>query len=344
MKFNKKRREIKRETKETFLNKITLFSVAISGGLVGIFFIFVSIKYSDKSYAMVMSSIGQTVIAVSFSSLLLEWFGYVNYTRKRMCEILAEDAVIQVLDVKRKKELKSALIKDIYMPNQELEENNIATIVDNEMDKVLRGYYYKEYILYIDASVKSCNDTKYIEKNIRTTFTAKSVKGDKCCVERILSSYLEPLEGCDLPSVELKKLSINQNDIDVSSIKLDEEDKSNDDGESYSQAFILDGTSMKDFEKDLTFNDTIDVDVEYITRVNIDDLVFTHQIDRACKHYCIHFNVNPNEFEPIMEGFGFMSLGNRKRQREVRTHNGVMLRFLDWILPGDGAMVVLKKK
>lgn len=45
-----------------------------------------------------------------------------------MCEILIEDEVINVLDLNRKKELKSALIKNIYMnnaPQLQDEENNL---------------------------------------------------------------------------------------------------------------------------------------------------------------------------------------------------------------------------
>ncbi|MDE7425672.1 MAG: hypothetical protein K2N51_18590, partial [Lachnospiraceae bacterium] len=92
------------------------------------------------------------------------------------------------------------------------------------------------------------------------------------------------------------------------------------------------------------FDDTIYIDMEYSTIVGMDDLLYSHQIDKACKHYCMHFNVKPDEFDMIVVGFGFMSLGNTKRQRCVKTNNGYMLRFLDWILPGDGVSVVLKEK
>lgn len=341
---NKKKQENrKREKKEYVINKIALFGLAIIGSLLGIILIIISSK-ADENFKGALNSVGQTVIAISFSSLLLEWFGYVNYTRKRMCEILAEDEVIKVLDIKRKKELKSALIKDIYTPNSELEENNIATIVDDEMDNVLRGYYYKEYIVYIDASIVNVDDIEILQKNIRTTFTAKSVKGDKCRIERLISTYLEPLQKCDLKSVKIKKLVINQEEIDIDKVTIEETEVSSEDGSSYSKAYLLNGDATKQLKEKLSFTDTIDVDIEYITRVNIDDLVYSHQIDKACKHYCIHYNVKNEDFDIMLEGFGFMSLGNKKRQRAIRTNSGVMLRFLDWILPGDGIMVVLKRK
>ena len=116
--------------KEMFFNKISLWGVGVVGILVGIVLILISyhINFKDDVNS-VIQMIGQTVISISVSSLLLEWFGYVNYTQKRMCEILAEDEVINILDMKRKRELKSALIKNIYMPNANFEENNIPVIV-----------------------------------------------------------------------------------------------------------------------------------------------------------------------------------------------------------------------
>lgn len=61
----------------------------IIGSLVGLVIILLSKEFKDFASTLIM--IGQTIISISFSSLLLEWFGYVNYTRKRMCEILAEN-------------------------------------------------------------------------------------------------------------------------------------------------------------------------------------------------------------------------------------------------------------
>ena len=117
----------KESKKETIFNKISLFGFSICGSLIGFILIILSSHFQKTQETLQI--VGQTIMSISISSLLLEWFGYVNYTRKRMCEILAEDEVIKILDMNRKKELKSALIKNIYMPNIKVEdENNIATI------------------------------------------------------------------------------------------------------------------------------------------------------------------------------------------------------------------------
>lgn len=337
---------ISKRKKEEIFNKISLFAFSIIGCLAGILLIVIAPKIQLLSnHKSTVKTIGQTIISISFSSLLLEWFGYVNYTRKRMCEILAEDEVIKVLDLKRKKELKSALIQDIYMPGKHIDENTIVNVIDKELDNILSDYYYEEFIYYIDCTKIEKNNTAYIQKDIRITFTAKTLKKKKVIFDSLISTYLEPIDiDEELKPLKLRKLIINNADY-TKKFKDEISNKENSANlkDIYSRYYCLD-KSNKELAKIMTFKDRIYVDMEYSTIVNIDDLVFSHQIDRACKHYCIHFNADNNDFDLLIEGFGFMSLGKHDKERIVKTNNGYMLRFLNWILPGDGAIVVLKNK
>lgn len=345
----------KRETSETKLNKYAINFVAVAVILIGITLVIVPIYLDSKSilygFKEILSTFGQILIAFAAGSMLLEWFGYVNYTRKRMCEILSDDEVLNVLTTKRKKELKSAILHNLYMPNKTLEENNIATIVDDEMDMVLRGYYYEEFISYIDASIIKDKDKKeLIKKDIRITLSAKTVKGEKCTLNSLISTYLEPLNtkkdknGNSIVPLKLNKLKVNgKNVTDKFKDKLQNIDNNEDLKDIYPKRYLL-NKKTKGFKKEMTFTDSIFIDMEYTTIVGINDLVYSYQIDKACKHFCLHFNVNPDEFDLMIQGFGFMSIGREQRQRTIRTNNGYMLRFLDWILPGDGAIVVLRKK
>lgn len=326
--------------KEEFFNKVSLLGTGIIGSLFGLVIILMSKEFKDFESTLIM--IGQTIISISFSSLLLEWFGYVNYTRKRMCEILAENDVINILDMNRKKELKSALIKNIYMynaPNLQNEENNISTIIDNEMDNILRDYYFDEYIIYIDASIFKHNNKKYVKKKMRHTFTAKTTNMQKCLLETPVNTYINPPDNT-LKGFEITAFSVNGNPQDISKWNITEEDNNKEMKDTYPKHYSLKNIIAEN-KKLFSFNEHIDVDFEYTTIVDIDDLVYTYQINKACKHFCIHYNA-PKEYKILMEGFGFMSTGNSQRQRLVETESGCMLRFLDWILPGNGVIIVLQ--
>ena len=99
---NKKQREEKR------LNVAAILEGGILGIVIGIvLLLFPSENVTLKS---TLVTIGQLLISIAFGSMLLEWFGYVKYTQQRMCEILCEDEVLNVLSTKRKRELSGSLL------------------------------------------------------------------------------------------------------------------------------------------------------------------------------------------------------------------------------------------
>lgn len=338
--FRKIKKKYKKDV-EKILNRAAIISYAVIGCLVGFLCIVSSEKFGDLS--SVISNLGSLIVSISSGSLLLELFGYVNYTRKRMCEVLCEDEVIKVLDIERKKELKSALIKNIYMnnaPELQNEENNISTIMDDEMDNILQEYYFEEYIMYIDVSVEEYEGKKYFKKKIRQTFTAKTVNKQECVLKSPISTYLKPPKNRE--ALQISRFVINNEELNCDSWKLTTEDNNDELKSTYTKKYSMDEI-IKENKIKFSFNEKIDVDFEYYTLVDIEDNVFSYQIQNACKHFCIHINV-PSEYKIIVEGFGFMSLGNNKKQRLIETENGCMLRFLDWILPGNGVMAVFQRK
>ncbi|MCH5256514.1 MAG: hypothetical protein J1D87_04435 [Lachnospiraceae bacterium] len=338
---SKKRTNLeKRERAEVFFNRFSLILVAVLLILLGVGLVFLSVDIKNNSnhllynYADAISSVGQILLALSLSSLMVEWFGYVNYTRKRICEVLAENDVLNVLDIKRKKELKSALISNIYMPDKKLGDNNIVNVLDAEFDNILKDYFYEEYIVYVDYNIVEIEEKKYIEKIIRRTSTVSTINGQETFFSNVLDIMAQPVLG--EKTVQLEFLKINNKiikDIDISSEDVNEEA-----GHNYSKRFYIDTNPI---ENKLHFVDKLDIDVLYKTYVSINDRVYTHRVSKPCKHYCIHLNVHNPEYDITVLGFGFMSLGNKNRRRVVKSKTGCMLRFLDWILPGDGVTAVL---
>lgn len=284
----------------------------------------------------VISNFGSLVVSISSGTFLLELFGYVNYTRKRMCEILCEDDVLNVLTVDRKRELKTALLNNLYMPNKDLGDNNIVQVIDNEMDNILKDYYYKEYIMYVDIGITEINGIKYIRKEIKKTYEAETINNQNCTIDNLLKIQITPIEGCE--PVELNYLYINNKQIN--DIKLEKNDNYNEVGNHYDAVYYID---VNKIQEDLRFNESISVDIKYTTMTEVTDKIFSNQIEKPCKHYCIHFNYDSN-MELDIVGFGFMTSGNKEKKRVVKTKHGHMLRFLTWILPGDGVMAVITTK
>lgn len=332
----------KKEKAEIFFNRFFLVTLSLLISLVGILIITFSDNFGN--YENIFITVAQLLISVSVGSTLLEWFGYVNYSRKRMSEILISDDVLSVLNLKRKRELKTLLLKNIYMynaPKLQNEENNILTIIDKEMDNILKDYYFDEYIIYTDVSILEQNGRKYIKKKFRHTFKAKTINRKKCILYTPINTYLKPPDD-NIKAFDLKSFKINGDQIDISNWVVEELDNNEEMKNIYSKHYTFKDIIAKN-KKSFTFKDELNIDFEYITIVEIEDLVYTYQIGRPCKHFCIHFNA-PEQYKILMEGFGFMSIDNAQRQRYVETENGCMIRFLDWILPGDGIIAVLQNK
>ncbi|MGN0496059.1 MAG: hypothetical protein ACI4GW_07520 [Lachnospiraceae bacterium] len=335
--FLQKKKKDTKHTEEKSLNTMANLGVCLVVFIFGIILILFSnhIQSTEmKTWSTLSNTIGSLLVSTACGSLLLEWFGYINYTKKRMCEILSENEVLKVLSKQRKRELKTAILNDLYMPNKDLGENNIVSVIDDEMDDILKDYYYNEFIMYIDISIVKRDGKSYIKKSIRKTYEAETINNNKCSLRQVLSTQINKVDGIN--PIEVKELIINQEKIE--DIKIKSSSNIEDQRNHYDKIFYIDTSKFKD---KLEFDDKIFVDLKYETYADITDIVYSHQINRPCKHYCVHFNYSKGIDVDIV-GFGFMSNDNREKTRVVETKNGRMLRFMNWILPGDGVMAALK--
>lgn len=262
-----KKKAARRSKKERDINFFAIISEGAFGIALGV--VLLLLPVGNEKLESIVGSIGQLIISVSAGSLLLEWFGYVNYTKKRMCEILSENEVLEVLSTKRKKDLKTAILNNLYMPNKELGENNIVSVIDSEMDNILKDYYYKEYIMYVDINVERVNGKKYIKKVIRKTFCAETINNKACEIEQILETQINPVQG--EKTVMLDSLYINgekETGIVVKTV-----DNTEDDGNHYDKLFYADVESIRN---KLKFDDTISLDMTYTTYTEINDSYFAY--------------------------------------------------------------------
>ena len=204
---------------------------------------------------------------------------------------------------------------------------------------VLKDYYYKEYIMYVDINIIETQGKKYIKKEIKKTYTAETINNQDCAIDNLLEIQITPINKEDTAAtVNLNHLYIN-NEL-ITNVQLKTRSNNEDIENHYDKVYFIDIDDIKD---KLKFKQDITIDIKYTTMTEITDKIFSHQIEKPCKHYCIHFNYDSN-IELDIVGFGFMTAGNKNKKRVVKTQHGHMLRFLTWILPGDGVMAVINIK
>lgn len=296
-------------------------------------------------------SVGQVLVSTGITSVLFEWFGYVKYAQQRLSEVLSEKAVLNVLTLERKKELKKDLMMDIYLGNSENQgANDLVALIDEQMDSILKDYYYDEYITYVDTTFEEIKGKRFIKKTIRRTFqVVPIVKGTQCQLNRLIQLYTVPCDylGEKNPPLSIKSVRINGKLLGSDEYYVDSsEGRDADDDVNIENSIIytkVHSLKLKNTKK-LIFNDKIEVDLSYITLTPESDTSYSVTLDKPCKHFCMHYNLDFEKYELALRGNAFMVFGDKRKIRTVKTTNGTMIRFLTWALPGDGAVAVIKNQ
>jgi hypothetical protein len=95
---------------------------------------------------------------------------------------------------------------------------------------------------------------------------------------------------------------------------------------------------------DLIIKDNSILEIEYETIVPLYDCHFVNRVNKPCQHYVIHFNYDENEVNISGQGFGFMEYGEKDRMIIRTEKHSKVIRFTDWILPGDGTIFTILPK
>lgn len=218
--------------------------------------------------------------------------------------------------------------------------NGLINVVEKDIYPLLNEYYYDEYVTHIICSIRDAKIFKTVKRRI---VISKSISKD---IQVPVSMFFSPsLKGDTLndvkDNVNLIKMTITQNDEepqDVSSeykLKWIEDESASD---QYRFSCFLEGRDIV-----LKENSMI-VEIEIETIVDVSDYVYIQRVDRPCRDFTIHFHYNNQECEIDGNAFGFMIRSHGNKVVISNLERCYVVRFTDWILPGDGACFYIKSK
>lgn len=347
----------KRKRQRRHLNRNWMLLVGALAIFTGIFLIYFSshlpkqlpIQYADMISSTLMP-LGQVIISISITALLFERFGYVDYTVNRVCDALARDEVLNVLDAERKEELKELLFEDIYLGRQPAQDpSQLVKQINTDINTLLSDYYYEEYHTSCDISIITSQDgQRYFRKHISRIMTVRPIQMDReCKLTRLyhlstnnISSGIKDQEGNVLSPVQFVELSIGDKTLPPETgYKLVQEKNTNDSPYSVSYRLVLTDKNL------LNLSDKpLQIKLVYVTYVPNTDPIYSITVDKPCKSFSCHFSSNIPDYNLHVKSYGFMSFSNNTRKTHLKTQNGETVRFRSWILPGDGAVAVLTPK
>jgi hypothetical protein len=314
--------------------------------LIGIIFFFVKIilelniecgQLIDNKFLFILRKIlddmGIVLLAVGIGTIGLEFFGYIKYAKSRIEEVILEYDYLAKLKGEELQNLKYKLDKLIYSPQGILPKDSFFYEVRENIDSLLNFPFYKEYIVSVYCSIEG----GYIKKRIYKQMVLTQLNPTK--VQKVDNIVTIWFSNCgDLQDNELFSINRvvlkngNKQDIDLKErVKCEN---------------IPDDENKKKVYvncEDLIFTDDIMLEIEYTTKVPIDDKQYIHRVDKPCQHYCIHFDYDPNLIKIDYAHFCFME-SRRFEKESIRTRpNGLVIRFNGWILPGDGTIFNITK-
>lgn len=345
--INKDKQKTKKAEKEMLhLPGLALILIGLMGFAIilivkMVFFDFLSSPFF-VAFDEIFTNVSNVFIAVGLGSVILEFFGYIKYIKERLRDILIDDEYLEILNVEKKEELVNKLEEELYYPGVKyVDRTSLFHVVKDEIKPLLKEYYFEEYLIRVKCEIYN---QKYFKKSIYKKIVYNHLKPE----ENIFISnpplriHLNSIEGQKVFQLTKFIFGTSEEDKDLTQkvLKYVNDDKPTQSG--YDLMYTI---NLEEIKEEFKLKDgQAKIILEYTTISAIeDDKYYSHRVSRPCKNYCIHFDYDPNLLVVHGEGFGFMD--TIKSRVEQRNHgDSQVIRFFNWILPGNGVNFTILPK
>lgn len=268
-------------------------------------------------------------------SIPMELTDYTKYFLSKLTDIMINDNYIEKLDDEKKKKLKQTIEEQLYFKDKAHDKNSFFYTVQRDVSRFLDGYYYNKYDITVECFFeKDANGDVIIRKLLRKKIEVVNPKHDSIKLGIPIKSGLQSIAGFDDGDIlKVKLASVDGMDITKEAIDKIVQCKYTDNR--YNLHFSC------DLEVDLKGQMVIETVTETIAPIT--DVHFTHRVHKPCRQYSITMLWHSNEYTIHGYGFGFMDETSNKPDKTY-VSNGIILKYNNWILPGDGVLFTILKK
>ncbi len=286
-----------------------------------------------------LNSVFSIIIGIGISTLVLDFFGYVKYTRERIKEIMIDKKYIQMLSEEEKKDIIDICERSLYFKNGGIVENSLYANIKELIIPLIEVNYYQQYKVHVDCYVNEKENV--IHKKVHKIMDIVCVD-DQTEFKIPFSTYLTKIEGVkDEELYKLNECILNGEDI-TDKVK----DK------------IIPGSADQDenvedikFSLDYVFplkKGLNRIEIRTETMVPINDNTYAHTITIPCKRYSANFALHNSTYDVLGFAFAFDDAKNKKDTDRIiyrdKYDDCYKIRFESWTLPGDGVVFMVNKK
>lgn len=289
----------------------------------------------------VSNTIISMIIGIGVSTIVLDFFSYVQYTRERLKEIIIDKSFIKKLSDDEKKNIIFSAEESLYFKDGKILPNSLYADVKKKITPLLNSCYFSAFSIVISCTVDK--EKGLIRKEILKSMKIVSNEDD-AEFQLPYAMYIRETDcGEAEQPYEVISCVFQEEDITEKFKESQEEDKGkkignempSDDNVRYKQNYTF---RLKKGENK--------IDLKVKTTVLIKDKVYIHTVTLPCMQYKAIYTINSEGYG--IDGYGF-ALENRSEnhKRNVsysRIGNSLTIDIDEWALPGEGVVFMLNSE
>jgi hypothetical protein len=292
--------------------------------------------YWVQALTLLIKEVGIALFIVATITIVLEISDFKEYFIKRLEEIIVGDDYISHLDVSKLESIHEKIENRLYNGDQRTDPNSFFCKIQKEITQFVGKCYYEDFDIAIECSIIENAGQKLIKKVVHRKFDI--VNPTNQFVEEIIpiGSNMKKIDGMEhIDMYSIRSVIVDSKDI-TKEVMCTAYETTDD-------PYCIDISC--DYKINIPCGGKTKVETIAETLVPIDDVFYWHRIMKPCKQYRISFMIYSSDYRVEGTGFGFLyGPGLIKRMLFNRMGYGLMLRFNDWILPGDGVMFAIVHK
>lgn len=357
--FKKSKRDTKSKdlsaesVKEKAWQKETIKSKAFISIGIGILFLIIAFllsyicetsKWSEhqkilcRTFITAINSVFSIFIGMGISTLVLDFFSYIKYTRERIKEIMLDKTYIETLSADEQKRIINICEKSLYFKQSEIPNDSLYMNIKELIVPLIEENFYRQYKVHVDCYID--------EKAGIIRKTVHKILDIECCIEHSIfkmpfSTYLTKTNNID--NKELFKLTkCLQDNRDIT-----------DDLQSHIQMKEVEFPNLEDIKFTIDYEFPLKKGLNRIetrteTIVPIADNTYAHTITIPCKRYSANFSLHNPDYDVFGFAFAFDDEQHKNSLDKViykdKYDGCYKIRFENWTLPGDGVVFSINKK
>ena len=295
------------------------------------------VKALCNSIITMSNSVFGILLGIGISTLVLDFFSYIKYTRNRIKEIMLEKAYIETLSSKEKRRLIEKAEHSLYFRDGEVIDNSLYANIKNLIIPLIEDNYYKQYKVHVDC---------YIDEMRRFIVKRSHKIMDVMCIgtenfEIPFSTYMEKI--VDVKEEDLYK--VIECIFNGENITKEVQEKT--------APVAIEGVEVSKVKFTIDYKFKLKkglnrIEIRTETVVPISDNTYSHTITIPCQRYSINFSLHNENYEVLGFGFAFDDESHKDDIDKIIYTNKyddcVKIRFENWTLPGDGVVFVVNRK